>query len=147
MNDRPTSMRVSASGSTPIERVYFAWDDAPSRNDASGLLALYAKDAGDAYDGGSLGREVAKSVHEVVRRQVETGIDVVNDGEHSKSSFAHYARTRIGGIERRNEPPRYLGTPTRDAGKATCDCTSTCTRWSRSLHSARLSVTLRDESS
>jgi SnoaL-like domain len=45
MNDRPTSMRTSTSGSTPIERVYFAWDDALSRNDASGLLALYAKDA------------------------------------------------------------------------------------------------------
>ena len=45
MNDRPTSMRASASGSTPIERVYFAWDDALSRNDAGGLLALYAEDA------------------------------------------------------------------------------------------------------
>jgi ketosteroid isomerase-like protein len=45
MNDKPTSMRASASVSTPIERMYFAWDDALSRNDAQGLLACYARDA------------------------------------------------------------------------------------------------------
>jgi ketosteroid isomerase-like protein len=33
------------TGSTPMERVYFAWNDALSRNDAVALLALYAKDA------------------------------------------------------------------------------------------------------
>jgi len=31
--------------STPIERIYVAWDDALSRNDAAALLALYAPDA------------------------------------------------------------------------------------------------------
>jgi ketosteroid isomerase-like protein len=30
---------------TPVERVYFAWDDALSRNDMEALLALYATDA------------------------------------------------------------------------------------------------------
>ncbi|MFL6796846.1 MAG: cobalamin-independent methionine synthase II family protein [Xanthobacteraceae bacterium] len=79
------------------------------------LAALYAKDAGDAYDAAALARGVRSSVKSVVRKQVDTGIDVLNDGEHSKSSFAHYARTRLGGIERRDEPPRYLVTPTRDA--------------------------------
>lgn len=33
------------SGSTPVERMYFAWNDALSRNDADALLALYAEDA------------------------------------------------------------------------------------------------------
>ncbi|HEV8388599.1 MAG TPA: nuclear transport factor 2 family protein [Dongiaceae bacterium] len=33
------------SKSTPVERVYFAWDDALSRNDMEALLALYAPDA------------------------------------------------------------------------------------------------------
>lgn len=32
-------------GSSPVERMYFAWNDALSRNDADGLLALYAQDA------------------------------------------------------------------------------------------------------
>ena len=31
--------------STPVERIYFAWEDALSRNDAAALLALYAEDA------------------------------------------------------------------------------------------------------
>jgi ketosteroid isomerase-like protein len=35
----------SARGSTPVERMYFAWNDALSRNDAQTLLALYAEDA------------------------------------------------------------------------------------------------------
>jgi hypothetical protein len=36
------SGHAKTSGSTPVERMYFAWDDALSRNDAAGLLALYA---------------------------------------------------------------------------------------------------------
>lgn len=34
-----------AKASTPVERVYFAWNDALSRNDAQRLLSLYAHDA------------------------------------------------------------------------------------------------------
>jgi len=33
------------SGATPVEKMYFAWDDALARNDADALLALYAEDA------------------------------------------------------------------------------------------------------
>jgi hypothetical protein len=33
------------SGATPVERMYFAWDDALSHNDAERLLSLYAHDA------------------------------------------------------------------------------------------------------
>ena len=36
---------MTTSGSTPVERMYFLWDDALSRNDAKALLALYAIDA------------------------------------------------------------------------------------------------------
>jgi SnoaL-like domain len=36
---------METSGSTPVERMYFAWNDALSRNDAKALLALYAPDA------------------------------------------------------------------------------------------------------
>ena len=79
------------------------------------LAPLHAKDGGDPYDADDLARRVRASVREVVRKQAEIGIDVVDDGEHSKSSFAHYARARIGGLERRNEPQRYLGTATRDS--------------------------------
>ena len=44
-HDNPQAEPDTASGSTPVERMYFAWDEALSRNDADALLALYAKDA------------------------------------------------------------------------------------------------------
>src|SRR3712207_6400023 len=39
------------------------------------------------------------AVKEVVRKQVESGIDIVNDGELSKSNFTNYVRDRLGGIQ------------------------------------------------
>jgi len=39
------------------------------------------------------------AVREVVRRQADIGIDIVNDGELSKLNFSHYARERLGGLE------------------------------------------------
>jgi 5-methyltetrahydropteroyltriglutamate--homocysteine methyltransferase len=79
------------------------------------LAPLHAKDAGLPYDHDSLAADVHRSVVDVVRRQVEIGIDVVNDGEHSKASFATYARTRIGGLEVADEPRQRLADTSRDA--------------------------------
>ena len=79
------------------------------------LVPLHAKDSGDARGTDDLAQRVRASVAQVVRKQADLAIDVVNDGEHSKSSFAHYARTRIGGLERTNEQLRYRASPTRDA--------------------------------
>src|SRR5438045_3245424 len=45
MNDRPANIGGTIPGATPIERMYFAWNDALSRNDADALLACYARDA------------------------------------------------------------------------------------------------------
>ena len=79
------------------------------------IAPLHAKDAGDDYDRGALAARGRRSVADVVRRQVDAGIDVVDDGEHSKSSFASYARARIGGLERTDKPSAHLAGPTRDA--------------------------------
>src|SRR5216683_1264740 len=38
------------------------------------------------------------AVKEVVKKQVAVGIDIVNDGELSKSNFTNYVRDRLGGI-------------------------------------------------
>jgi 5-methyltetrahydropteroyltriglutamate--homocysteine methyltransferase len=46
-------------------------------------------------------RELTAAVAEVVQRQVEVGIDVVNDGEFGKSIWQWYVTERLGGIERR----------------------------------------------
>src|SRR5882724_1213106 len=47
MNQRLARSKSSipAIEATPVEQVYFAWDDALSRNDKEALLALYAPDA------------------------------------------------------------------------------------------------------
>jgi 5-methyltetrahydropteroyltriglutamate--homocysteine methyltransferase len=70
------------------------------------LLPLVHKDAGDDYDRADTAERVSRSVRDVVRRQADIGIDVVNDGEHSKSSFAAYARGRLGGLSRTAEAPK-----------------------------------------
>src|SRR5919199_3770970 len=44
-------------------------------------------------------QDLATAVKHVVRQQVEVGIDVVNDGELSKSNFTNYVRERLGGIQ------------------------------------------------
>jgi 5-methyltetrahydropteroyltriglutamate--homocysteine methyltransferase len=79
------------------------------------LGPLHAKDSGEPYDRDALAGRVRQSVTEVVRKQIELGIDVVDDGEHSKSSFATYARQRIGGLERTDRARARLGSVSRDA--------------------------------
>src|SRR4051812_8777898 len=39
------------------------------------------------------------AVNEVVRKQADIGIDVVDDGEYSKPSFVTYVRDRLAGID------------------------------------------------
>jgi 5-methyltetrahydropteroyltriglutamate--homocysteine methyltransferase len=53
-----------------------------------------------------------ESVSEVVKRQAEVGIDIVNDGEYGKSSWANYILERVTGFEHRPDqlhPVNWLG--------------------------------------
>jgi 5-methyltetrahydropteroyltriglutamate--homocysteine methyltransferase len=56
--------------------------------------------------------DLAAAVKAVVKRQAEVGIDIVNDGELSKSNFTNYVRDRLGGITPAAEgaelPPRNI---------------------------------------
>ncbi len=45
MDERTSAGHHANSGMTPIEHMYFAWNEALSCNDAETLLALYAEDA------------------------------------------------------------------------------------------------------
>jgi 5-methyltetrahydropteroyltriglutamate--homocysteine methyltransferase len=71
----------------------------PRPNDLRDLLM--AKESGKDYDRATYSRRVREVIADMVRKQVETGIDIVNDGEESKRSFSSYARTRINGFEER----------------------------------------------
>jgi 5-methyltetrahydropteroyltriglutamate--homocysteine methyltransferase len=66
------------------------------------LLAL-VQAGGDAD---TLAARVKTAVAEAVARQVETGLDVVTDGEMSKPSFITYVTERLSGFSRSSEPGR-----------------------------------------
>jgi len=80
----------------------------PRPDDLRALVA--AKAGGLPYAEDALAGRVRSAVAEVVRKQVESGIDSVNDGELSKPSFTTYVRGRLGGIEVR-EPKPGEGSP------------------------------------
>ena len=67
---------------------------------------LIARDDGQPYDQQEFTRRVRSAVTEVVRQQVESGVDIVNDGELSKINFTAYARQRLSGVEERKPDPR-----------------------------------------
>jgi 5-methyltetrahydropteroyltriglutamate--homocysteine methyltransferase len=58
-----------------------------------------ARGSGQTYDADTLAQRLTASVADVVRRQVEIGVDSINDGEQSKTSFSDYVTTRLGGLE------------------------------------------------
>jgi 5-methyltetrahydropteroyltriglutamate--homocysteine methyltransferase len=63
---------------------------------------LRSKQAGKPYDENAYQKCLTASVDDVVRDQVQAGIDVVSDGEFGKSiSWAQYALERLSGFERR----------------------------------------------
>ena len=77
------------------------------------MAPLRAKDGGAAYDAAALAAAVRQSVVDVVKHQIDLGIDVVDDGEHSKSSFTAYLRTRLSGFSQ-TDKPYNARPPTRD---------------------------------
>ncbi len=62
------------------------------------IRTMYAKEEGVPVDGAALGRRVREAVAEVVKKQVDAGIDLVNDGEMSKPSYATYVKDRLAGF-------------------------------------------------
>jgi 5-methyltetrahydropteroyltriglutamate--homocysteine methyltransferase len=60
--------------------------------------------AGEPSDDAAFEQRLSSAVAEIVQRQSEIGIDVIDDGEYSKLSFWHYARTRLDGVEMRPLP-------------------------------------------
>lgn len=67
-------------------------------------VALQKKESGAKYDEAALASSVRDSVANVVGRQGEIGVSVVNDGEHSKSSFSAYTASRLEGFAPLDEP-------------------------------------------
>jgi len=62
------------------------------------LVMNDAKGSGRAVDQPAWTARVKSAVLEVVRRQRESGVDIVNDGELSKSSWSSYVNERLSGF-------------------------------------------------
>ena len=68
---------------------------------------LFAREKGPLPDPAAGEATIAAAVHDVVRRQVEVGVDVVSDGEMSKISYATYIADRFSGFA--GDTPREPG--------------------------------------
>ena len=68
---------------------------------------MFAKEEGVPVDGKALDARIDAAVNEAVAKQVECGIDIVNDGEMSKPSYATYIKDRLHGFGGESQPLRY----------------------------------------
>src|SRR5215469_4585852 len=59
---------------------------------------LVRKDQGEAHDKAELNRLTRQAVLDIVRRQAEVGVDIVNDGEMSKPGYSTYIADRLSGF-------------------------------------------------
>ena len=76
---------------------------------------LTAKNNGQPYDQEAFARRVRSAVAEVVQKQIDCGIDIINDGELGKPSFSIYARERLSGFAER--PPKPEDRPSMIFGR------------------------------
>jgi 5-methyltetrahydropteroyltriglutamate--homocysteine methyltransferase len=64
---------------------------------------LFAKDKGESFNLNEFDEVVSQNVHEIVKKQLDIGIDFISDGEMSKISYATYVKERINGFSGESE--------------------------------------------
>src|ERR1700726_924925 len=67
---------------------------------------LVTQEEGKSYDPKLLADEMDRAVRHVVRRQMEAGIDVGNDGEQRRIGFQTYVPQRASGFPGESKPRR-----------------------------------------
>lgn len=60
---------------------------------------IYEKESGAPVNSGALAERVASATAEIVRSQVEAGVDVVSDGEAGKPGYSNYVKDRLTGFD------------------------------------------------
>jgi len=68
------------------------------------LSMMVARDMGQPYDAQALAYLVRKEVADVVRKQAEIGLDIIDDGEFGKPNFIFYVNDRLSGFEPSDTP-------------------------------------------
>ena len=62
------------------------------------IRMMYAKEEGVPVDKAALAARIRLAVAEVVKKQADAGVDLINDGELSKPSYATYIKDRLDGF-------------------------------------------------
>ena len=62
------------------------------------IRAMFAKEEGVPVDRAALQARIGEAVAEAVKKQAAAGVDLVNDGEMSKPSYATYIKDRLTGF-------------------------------------------------
>jgi len=70
------------------------------------LDVVQAKEQRKPVDEKAHAAKLRASVKDVVRKQIELGIDIIDDGEFGKPSFVSYVNERLGGFKLDTEVPR-----------------------------------------
>jgi 5-methyltetrahydropteroyltriglutamate--homocysteine methyltransferase len=68
---------------------------------------MFAKEEGIPVEHDALAARIARAVAEIVEAQEKSGIDIVNDGEMSKPSYATYIKDRLDGFGGESRPLTY----------------------------------------
>jgi 5-methyltetrahydropteroyltriglutamate--homocysteine methyltransferase len=63
------------------------------------IEGMKARTLGQPHDEAQLAEDIRSGIAEVVRKQVEAGLDIVNDGEYARRGFTTYIHERLGGLE------------------------------------------------
>jgi 5-methyltetrahydropteroyltriglutamate--homocysteine methyltransferase len=71
---------------------------------------LEARNEGKPYNRDALAKRTREAVAEVVQKQIDCGVDIVNDGELGKSNFSRYTRERLSGFIERPADPSFKPT-------------------------------------
>jgi 5-methyltetrahydropteroyltriglutamate--homocysteine methyltransferase len=69
------------------------------------LAMLESRAAGRLSEQGAHAARLREAVEQIVRKQVDLGVDVIDDGELSKPGFIHYVNERLAGFEPSREAP------------------------------------------
>ena len=73
---------------------------------------LFKREAGEPFDDAEFDRVMAQAVSDIVKRQVEIGLDIVSDGETSKIGYATYIKDRLTGFA--GDSPRQIALDLQD---------------------------------
>src|SRR2546427_10115732 len=71
------------------------------------IRMMFAKEEGVPVDPTALDARIRTAVADVVGKQVDAGVDLVNDGEMSKPSYATYVKDRLSGFGGQSHPLQY----------------------------------------